>query len=289
MATKQETRKVYELPYYERQFIVINEKVEEATSLNSFMEQLSNLSPLSYLNNASIVRFLLSLGFRNLGAVTGIIAAFGIGLGIKELMRFKGIDHNILVISPKEVETLDFPPGHPRKGVFYVAHPVDQKRYYTVAQFHRLTFEHKFAEAISLLMSLGAKTIDVEHIKGWKKEFNSSISAHIPSEVGDVNIAGSLGANKTKSQSLLFKATLNGSSTPKLPDELVWYHHEPAWKQLANGRINHGMKDFSLTVNYEDDYGVNSKLEATISSAKFQTGGDFIAHKDTVWKIEGTF
>lgn len=58
---------------------------------------------------------------------------------------------------------LSLPPGHPQTDVLYVAHPSDPATYLPVADFHRLTFEHKFAEAIRLLMHLGARTISVTH------------------------------------------------------------------------------------------------------------------------------
>ena len=75
-----------------------------------------------------------------------------------------GID--IVQISKSEASTIIFPPGHPRDGVLYIAHSAKPDVYYTTAEFHRVTFEHKFSEAIRLLMYLGATEISVEHVRG---------------------------------------------------------------------------------------------------------------------------
>lgn len=78
--------------------------------------------------------------------------------------RDQGID--VLPVPRSESAKLLFPPGHPQDGVLYVGHPTVHEIYYPTAQFHRLTFEHKFSEAIELLMALGAIEIDVEHQVG---------------------------------------------------------------------------------------------------------------------------
>jgi hypothetical protein len=77
----------------------------------------------------------------------------------------------ILAVGKTEAKTIKFPPGHPRDGVLYIGHPVLSTVYYPMAEFHRVTFEHKFCEAIELLMSLGATHLRVEHVTGWSKEF----------------------------------------------------------------------------------------------------------------------
>lgn len=93
---------------------------------------------------------------------------------------------------------LKFPLGHPRNGVLYIGHPAKPDVYYTMAEFHRVTFEHKFSEATSLLMHLGATKIRVGHVTGWSKEFSGRISAPLgmADSSGEIE-AGAKSAKKT--------------------------------------------------------------------------------------------
>jgi hypothetical protein len=69
----------------------------------------------------------------------------------------------------------------------------------------------------------------------------------------------------------------------------VWYLHEPTWQAIAKGRTQFGLSQFSLTVNYEDDFGVNAGLKVRVQKAGLDLGGNFEDHTATTWKIHGTF
>src|SRR5262249_36015264 len=79
-------------------------------------------------------------------------------------LQMQAMLHRDRVRGPKfitydETKALKFPPGQPRELVVYIGHPAMENVYYPAAQFHRMTFEHKFSEAIKLLMALGATEI----------------------------------------------------------------------------------------------------------------------------------
>lgn len=192
---------------------------------------------------------------------------------------------NITQISQTQAASLTFPPGHPREGVLYVAHPAAERVYFTVASFHRLAFEHKFSEAIDLLMSLGASEIKVEHVKGWSREFSANLSVPMPNATAGVDLSG----KQSSASGLLYEAHLHGSTQPELPESLVWYPHEPTWQSIAKGRMKFGLTEFSLTVNYEDDFGINAGLKLTAGKAGLDLGGSFEDHRATTWKIHGKF
>jgi len=192
---------------------------------------------------------------------------------------------NIRQVSHTEAATLTFPPGHPRDGTLYVAHPAAKGVYFTVASFHRLAFEHKFSEAIDLLMSLGATDIKVEHVRGWSREFAAHLSAPIPEATSSAELSG----KQSSTSSLLYEASLPGNTRPCLPESLVWYPHEPMWQSIAKGRIEHGLGQFSLSVNYEDDFSVNAGLKVTATKAGLELGGSFEDHRATTWTIRGKF
>jgi hypothetical protein len=192
---------------------------------------------------------------------------------------------NVTQISSTEANGLIFPPGHPRDGVLYVAHPATDEIYFTVASFHRLAFEHKFSEAIDLLMHLGATEIKVKHVQGWSREFAAKMAG--PLAGAEANVQAS--ANGANTSSLLYEAQLKGNTEPSLPDSLVWYQHEPTWQSIAKGRMKFGLKEFSLAVNYEDDFGINAGLKLNAGKSGLDLGGTFEDHQATTWQIQGKF
>lgn len=84
-------------------------------------------------------------------------------------------------------------------------------------------------------------------------------------------------------------ATLKGHAAPKIPDNLVWFPHEPVWQQIARDRIDCGLEDFDLTISYSDNFGVNAKLIASLTKGSFELGGTFEEHESTTWRITGEF
>lgn len=61
----------------------------------------------------------------------------------------------------------------------------------------------------------------------------------------------------------------------------MWYEHEPSWGNVAKGRLKHGMKEFSLAVAYQEDFGINSQLKLTATNAGLELGGKFENHQAT--------
>ncbi len=227
------------------------------------------------------------LAVRTLLGGPGLLLAEVTMEAIRAWSRAKESGIQILQIGQTESKSINFPVGHPRQGLLYIGHPAVPNVYYTTAEFHRITFEHKFCEAINLLMSLGATRITVEHISGWSKDFSSRISVPL-SEVG-VSAGAEAGFDSQSTSQLLYEATLVGTHDPKVPDNLTWYPHEPTWQSIAKGRIDFGLQDFSLSVCYEDDYGVNAGLKVAVQKVGLELGGKFEDHQSTVWRIAGQF
>lgn len=207
---------------------------------------------------------------------------------IKEIMKAleKGADLTTLSYSETKRMSLIFPPGHPRERIVYAQHPASQQLYYTASSFHRQAFEHKFAEVITLLSSLGANEINVEHISGWNQDFSAKLGFTAPTKDG---VAAQGGKAASDNSSALFRAKLAGHDSPAIPENLVWFPHEPIWQAVASSRINSGLKDFNLSLAYSDDYGINASFNASIKDSGLELGGKFEEHQSTIWKITGTF
>lgn len=210
-----------------------------------------------------------------------LLGSAAIVLGIEIVKAIRDTGANVLSVSRSESAALRFPPGHPRDHVLYTGHPVVRDIYYPAAQFHQLTLEHKLSEAIELLMALGAIEINVEHQSGWGREFSARLDVPEPIKI---NVGGGV----EKQQRLLFQISLDleGNTDPSVPDELVWYSHEPTWQQVAKSRIKYGLKSSSLRLRYEDDFGINAGLPVMVKKLKLDLGGKFENHKSTIWNIQ---
>ncbi|MCS4180171.1 hypothetical protein GGQ07_001611 [Salinibacter ruber] len=206
---------------------------------------------------------------------------------VKRIEEARKHDIPVVPLPISAASEMNLKPGHPRKNLLYAAHPCDPRTYVPAADFHRLTFEHKFAEVLRLLMHLGASNIEVEHVRGWGHDFAGRLSAGIPQ--AGVEASTDVEARSSSEDRILYHAELDGNDDPALPDDLIWYPHEPTWQSVAEGRLDFGLRDFSLKLQYADDYGVNADLKVDAENAGFELGGSFEKHESTTWSIEGTF
>ena len=270
-------------PYSERQLIiVIDDKIVELTRATE--EQAKDKK--STTDWSSIGMQALKIAGMAVGGTAAVVAGNLAYQSVQSWIKARESGLMIVQVSKSEASSIQFPPGHPRDNVLYVGHPAVSNLYYVLSDFHRITFEHKCCEAIDLLMSLGATKIRVEHIKGWSREFSSRLSIPLgPTEA----VSGELGSEQRKRTGLLYEATLDGLTEASLPEGMFWYPHEPTWQITAKGRLKYGLSDFSLTVNYEDDFGINAGLKTMMQKTGLELGGKFEDHVATVWKMSGEF
>jgi hypothetical protein len=186
----------------------------------------------------------------------------------------------MLPVRASDALKLGMPIGHPRVGVVYVSDPAEPWRYWPAADFHRRVFEHKFAEAARLVMSLGAETIRVHSKRGWSGELAIGLGF---GPLPGVKRQGKAAAHAGRSEDILFEANLQPSQAPALPEGLVWYPQEPSWQMVAAGRLKHGLTDFELKVEWTDDYGVTASFHDKVVRKKVLNFGA------TSWRISPPF
>lgn len=266
---------VHSRPYSERQMIVVTDDDVAEALYRAETKSLESWGVNSWLEVVS--RILLPPSF--------ILEELAME-AIKAWKRARENKIPIVHIGKSEAAGLKFPPGHPRDSVVYIGHPALSDVYYTIADFHRVTFEHKFSEAINLLMHLGATNIRVEHVRGWSDNFSSRLSVALGQTF---TATGEFDQARHSHSQLLYEATLPGTATPELPDSLIWYFHETTWQSIAMGRLRFGLQEFALSVTYEDDYGVNSGLKTSVEKAGFDLAGNFEDHEATTWRVVGKF
>jgi len=75
----------------------------------------------------------------------------------------------------------------------------------------------------------------------------------------------------------------------QIPKDLIWFRSEPLWQEVANARLESGLRSFTIDVKYSDDFGINARLKTKIASVGLELGGTFTEYRETVWKLSGTF
>jgi hypothetical protein len=266
-------------PYAERQRIVVADDVVIAAEREAEQEAAKTGEGVNW---ADVALTAVSLAV----PVAGIVVQGVEAVSAAAKARNEGVE--VLAVSRTEAADLRMPPGHPRDRVVYVGHPALASVYYPAAGFHRFTFEHKFSEAVRLLMTLGATQLEVEHVRGWSEDFAANLSAPIPVAV-PIEAGLAAGRRRATGSSALFRAKLAGSAEPSLPNDLVWFPHEPTWQQVADGRLKYGLQEFQLAVRYDDDYGIDAGFKLSAQKVGLDLGGKFQEHESTTWKITGTF
>lgn len=272
--------KLLSRPYAERQRIVVADDAVVAAEQEA---ETTAAETGAGVNWGQVAAKALSIAV----PVAGVAIEIGVeAVAAAARARNEGLD--VLTVSRTEAQPLTLPPGHPRDRVIYVGHPALDSVYYPAAGFHRFTFEHKFSEAVHLLMALGATELEVEHVRGWSDDFAAGLSAPLPTAVpGDAGVK--VERSHKAGSAALFRAKLAGCAEPALPDDLVWFPHEPTWRQVAEGRIKYGLQEFQLAVRYEDDYGIDAGFKLSVQKAGLDLGGSFQQHESTTWRINGTF
>ena len=276
---KKDSIPFFSKPYAERQFIVVvDDKLKEAEKKTK-QKAIVTAESKGVKWTKIVIKTLYSI----VPATYVLVDAIETGLNAVSRLRSKGID--VTLVSRSNAKILIFPPGHPQDKTLYVGHPSNPPAYYPFSEFHRMTFEHKFSEALEMLMSLGATKIEVYRVKGWSKEFTAKLNVSIAEWEPGIEA----GKDKKAAGKLLFKATLAGKKKPKLPKGLVWHPHELTWQKIADGRLKYGLKDFALIIQYEDDFGINAGLKVKVLKSGLDIGGKFEDHKKTAWRIVGKF
>ncbi|SRR6266511_812657 len=264
-------------PYAERQLIIVVDDAVAAAEHQAKREAAAAKKEPTWADIAARIVLLRRY----------FIPVYAVEALIKAVIRLRTQAVDVLIVGRSEAAQLTFPPGHPLKGVLYVGNPAIPSVDYTTAQFHRLTFEHKVSEAVRMLMFLGATQLEVEHVMGWSREFAAKLN--VPLGTTGQQLGDEAGQTKESRAQILFRATLKGTKNPALPEGLISYLHEPSWQSIAEGRLKHGLQNFSLSVQYEEDYGINAGLKLKASNADLDLGGKFEDHEATVWRIVGAF
>jgi hypothetical protein len=274
------SKQISELPYDQRRMILVGDK--EAASPQYSFRRIALLSDRPGMRTAAGAAAVAADGYMQL--------AYPQRYWTWRSSRMGGssVTARLLAVKTSEADALRFPVGHPLSKVVYVGHPIDPVMYMPMAKFHAFLFEHKVAEALRLIRSLNADTVDVIRVEGWDSSVGISLAAPVPG-AEQVQVGATAGFERAQGNSVMARMQLKPSGNPSIPDNLVWLPHEPLWQEVVDARLTSGLRSFTLDVKSFDDYGVNARLNAQIAKCGLEAGGSFVQHCATLWRLEGTF
>ncbi len=155
---------------------------------------------------------------------------------------------------------LSFPAGHPREDELYVGHPYQPSVYLPVDNYEVALFREKYMELCRLLHCLGASKVELQAA-------DSGALTHLEEASENMSMEGTYGLAKgnasydsqsqgTTSQQhrrdLAVTQTFAPPTEVSVPDDLVWFDHEPEWKLLAKQRLAGGILTHTLSFGTED-------------------------------------
>ena len=155
------------------------------------------------------------------------------------------------VILKHKLPDVIFPIGHPVEKELYVGHPYNNKIYIPISILEEALFMDRFQEFSYFLQSLGATKISIENKRGKAVEQMDSSDAetNVSAELGKAGVSiASAETNKTASSNIeqsqnsykqiSREQIFSPTKKPFLPENLVWYSHEPSWQRLYEQRVN---------------------------------------------------
>jgi len=195
---------------------------------------------------------------------------------------------SILPLVSQNLGKLKFPPNHPKKGELYLGHPFRKNVYFPFENAEFLLFESQVMELTKILGKIGARKIEIEHIKGESSEIIQNIQKNISQDTQNTSSLGvnvklhsvNLSASQNKQNNSENQSDLEQQSrsnkkisvilnfekpqTIEKPDanEFIWYSHNEGWQDIVHQRMNNGVIDYSLVIS--------SKSSEVLSEREFE-------------------
>lgn len=104
-----------------------------------------------------------------------------------------------------------------------------------------------------------------------------------------VDVGASAANNQSTEAYVETNLTLNPTNNPRTSDDLVWFPHEPLWRELADASLESSSTAFDFEVRSTADYGVDVSSKAMIGKSGLDIGGESVKRRTTVWRMSGMF
>ncbi len=196
---------------------------------------------------------------------------------------------NILPLISNNYGNLKFPPNHPKKGELYLGHPFRPNVYFPIESAEFLLFESQVMELTKILGKIGARKIEIEHLKGESNNIiqnlqknitqqntnNSSLGVNLRVHSANVSSERSNNSNSNtdshieqhsqNNKKISVVINFDKPQTIERPNEneYIWYSHNESWQDIVYQRFNNGVIDYTLLIS--------SKQSEVLSEREFES------------------
>lgn len=164
---------------------------------------------------------------------------------------------NITQISVDDIPSnIKMPTGHPIKNTLYIGHPCIPNRYIPFDEYEATLMSEKLDEFCWLCQNLGAKEIHLVNENSLEEFCSRNSSSYTGGSVGysGFGASGSYGSSSSSSRynSSFFRCKINQTfanpvTTPRIPNDLIWFEHEDSWKNLVR-QSSLGMGEYHVNI-----------------------------------------
>ena len=130
--------------------------------------------------------------------------------------------------------------------------------------------------------------VTIDYVAGYRDRFEGGFSASVPFQL-PVQAGASIGREASRNAEASVEAVFDPVGDPYIPDSMAWFDHEPTWKNIADARMNSGLKVIDLELRYDDHFNIDADIAAKLNGLGFKLGGEFEKHERTLWKFHSTF
>lgn len=298
---KQQVQEFFDQERRKRPFVIFLRESDFTKKFPDFAKQLSPIEVDDGIKNKIskgtkiAARAGLALFTYGLSEVA-ILGGKGAKQGYEKLKQsLNKVDANIQYFSEMHLDSalaqgaLRKPEGGIAYNVIYTAHPYLSDVYAPFARFHDILFKEKQSEIVNICSALGASKLKVVYEKVQVKESSQKFGINLPDFLGSAKADNQ--NSQSRFQEISHDATYKPKKKPTLPPEnqLVWYQHEPQWRQLVTNRLEDGLLTVRLQISSHEDHYVTHELALGFEQAGLDLGGKWVEHTHTMLLVEGEF
>ena len=170
------------------------------------------------------------------------------------------------ILLKNDLPDIKFPIGHPVEKELYVGHPYNPKIYTPLSTYEENMFLDRFQEFSYFIQSLGATKLTYKSIRGKdtnlvskeKGTYHAGTTVKANTASSDIKTNSDLTEISGESKNLERTQMFSPTKKPFLPDDLVWYHHEPSWQKLYMQRVNGNLLHHHEIISTKQNKSVSS-------------------------------
>ncbi|MBQ0080043.1 MAG: leucine-rich repeat domain-containing protein [Alistipes sp.] len=190
---------------------------------------------------------------------------------------------------------IKMPTGHPIKNTLYIGHPYISNKYIPFDEYEATLMSEKLDEFCWLCQNLGAKEIHLVNENSLEEFCSRNSSSYTGGSVGysGFGASGSYGSSSSSSRynSSFFRCKINQTfanpvTTPRIPNDLIWFEHEDSWKNLVR-QSSLGMGEYHVNIETGSVCMTNQsekqEIKAAVKALKVNVGLEYTSEDEEMF------